>query len=206
VLVDTSTLLRTLQPLHPRREIARAAIKSLTTQGKTLQICCYCLSRIRAKVGSMKIEHWHCQDNHANEQLDYSNLLGACIGNEGWLGRDQHCHTRKGNRELTRNPANKLRRVEDLIAFAGDGTIFSHDQGFNDELNNVLNLNVAFLRNNRKAALTALTDFLRRKSGEVGRERWETLLRHWNGESVSGELQPYCQVVVYWLRKKLARH
>ena len=38
MLVDTSTLLRTLQPLHPQREIARAAIKSLTTQGKTLHI------------------------------------------------------------------------------------------------------------------------------------------------------------------------
>lgn len=38
MLVDTSTLLRTLQPLHPQREIARSAIKALTKQGRELHI------------------------------------------------------------------------------------------------------------------------------------------------------------------------
>jgi predicted nucleic acid-binding protein len=38
VLVDTSALLRTLQPLHPQRETVRAAIKSLTARGRELHI------------------------------------------------------------------------------------------------------------------------------------------------------------------------
>ena len=38
MLVDTSALLRTLQPLHPQREIARTAIKHLTGQGTELHI------------------------------------------------------------------------------------------------------------------------------------------------------------------------
>jgi len=38
VLVDTSTLLRTLQPLHPQLEAARAAMKALTAQGRDLHI------------------------------------------------------------------------------------------------------------------------------------------------------------------------
>jgi hypothetical protein len=38
VLVDTSTLLCTLQPLHPQRETARAAIKALTAQGHKIHI------------------------------------------------------------------------------------------------------------------------------------------------------------------------
>jgi predicted nucleic acid-binding protein len=38
VLVDTSTLLRTLQPRHPHRELARSAIKALTAQGRELYI------------------------------------------------------------------------------------------------------------------------------------------------------------------------
>ena len=38
MLVDTRTLLRTLQPLHPQREIARAAIKTLTAQGHELHL------------------------------------------------------------------------------------------------------------------------------------------------------------------------
>jgi predicted nucleic acid-binding protein len=38
VLIDTSVLLRTLQPGHAQREIVRSAIKILTAQGKDLHI------------------------------------------------------------------------------------------------------------------------------------------------------------------------
>jgi predicted nucleic acid-binding protein len=38
MLIDTSTLLRTIQPLHPQREIARAAIKFLIARGRELHI------------------------------------------------------------------------------------------------------------------------------------------------------------------------
>jgi predicted nucleic acid-binding protein len=38
VLVDTSALLRTLQPLHPELEVARASMKALTIQGRNLHI------------------------------------------------------------------------------------------------------------------------------------------------------------------------
>jgi len=38
LLIDTSILLRTLQPSHPRRETARNAIKALTARGEEIQI------------------------------------------------------------------------------------------------------------------------------------------------------------------------
>ena len=38
MLVDTNPLLRTLQSLHPQREIARNAIKALTARGHRLHI------------------------------------------------------------------------------------------------------------------------------------------------------------------------
>jgi predicted nucleic acid-binding protein len=38
VLLDTNTLLRTLQPLHPQREIARVAIKALAARGRELHL------------------------------------------------------------------------------------------------------------------------------------------------------------------------
>ena len=38
MLLDTNTLLRTLQPLHPQREIARVAIKALTARGHELHL------------------------------------------------------------------------------------------------------------------------------------------------------------------------
>jgi uncharacterized protein (TIGR02646 family) len=167
-------------------------------------LCCYCLSRIRAEHGKMKIEHWHSQDNYPAEQLAYSNMLGACMGNEGKLTRDQHCDTRKGNRDISRNPANEMHRIDELIRFGGDGRVSSDDPVFDDELNRVLNLNSPFLISNRKQVLRAFTDALP-KAGALQRPQLERWLRDWNGESGAGELNVYCQVVVYWLRKRLAR-
>ncbi len=167
-------------------------------------LCCYCLSRVRPEVGSMKIEHWHGQERHDAEQLDYANLLASCMGNEGKRFSDQHCDTRKGSLELSRNPANQMHRVEEIIRFEGDGNVSSLDPVFDRELDEVLNLNLAFLKNNRKATLEAFIGALP-KGGTLHRGTLEKWLREWNGESRSGELQPFCQVVVYWLRKRLAR-
>jgi hypothetical protein len=63
---------------------------------------------------------------------------------------------------------------------------------------------LAFLRNNRKAILEAFKETLL-KRGTLRRETLEKWLTDWNGELHAGELPPFCQVVVYWLRKRLAR-
>jgi uncharacterized protein (TIGR02646 family) len=161
-------------------------------------LCCYCLSRIRPHGASMKIEHWRCQARYPEEQLTYSNLLAACTGIEG------HCDTRKGDRDLSRNPANPAHAIEEFIHFKGDGRISSDDPGFNEELDEVLNLNVAFLVNNRRETLRAFTAAFQ-TPGELSRPSLESLLDKWSGESHTNELEPYCQIVVYWLRKRLRR-
>jgi len=166
-------------------------------------LCCYCLSRIRAAAGEMKIAHWHSRDLHPDEQLVYVNLLGACMGNEGQSFGQQHCDSRQGNRDISRNPANPKHQVEKFIRFEGDGRITSNDQVFDNELNEILNLNLPFLKNNRKAALDAFKATLV-KRGELQRTTLERWLHEWNGEAHAGELKPFCQVIVYWLHKRLA--
>ena len=69
-------------------------------------LCCYCMGRIRSEHDKMKIEHWHSQTKYQDEQLDYRNLLGACLGGEGRPRKFQHCDTRKGCLDLLWNPAN----------------------------------------------------------------------------------------------------
>lgn len=164
-------------------------------------LCCYCLSRIRPHADHMKIEHWHCRERYPREQLDYANLLGACLGN---TGREQHCDTRKASHDLSRNPARPEHRVEESVRFMGDGRIGSNDPRFERELDEVLNLNAAFLRNNRKAVLDAFKEALNGR-GPLARSALETELRKWNGELHDHDLEPFCQVVVYWLRKRLSR-
>ena len=152
----------------------------------------------------MKIEHWHCQANYPDEQLDYSNLLGACLGHEDHVRFDQHCDTYKGDSNLSRNPANPEDRIEDSIHYLGDGTIRSDDTILDSEIDRILNLNCALLKNNRKAVLDGLIDALP-KRGDLPVATWERLLRDWNGESTTDNLREFCGVVVYWLRKRL-RH
>ena len=104
-------------------------------------LCCYCMGRIRDDATAMKIEHWRCQRRHRSRELDYRNLLAACTGGEGRRGREQHCDTKKGDRDLRWNPADPVDRVETRLRYELDGAIRSDDAEFDDQLDRVLNLN-----------------------------------------------------------------
>jgi hypothetical protein len=151
----------------------------------------------------MKIAHWHSRDLHGDEQLDYSNLLGACKGNEGQPPEQQHCDTRQGNRDIKFNPANPDHRVDQRVRYLEDGTIESDDEEFNEQIKSVLNLNAKFLQQCRREKLQLFLESL--GTEEPTRRAWELFLANWNGDSHNGELEPYCQIVVYWLRKRISR-
>lgn len=163
-------------------------------------VCCYCQSRIKATPNGMKIEHWQCQADHPERQLDFSNLLGACTGGQGRPEREQHCDTRKGNGGLCFSVCDPTHPIERKIRFLGDGTIRSDDATVNEEINTVLNLNLPRLVNNRKGVLVAFQSCLERGASlDPARE-----LPKWDG-SQPGDLPEFSQVVVYWLQKRLAR-
>jgi uncharacterized protein (TIGR02646 family) len=163
-------------------------------------LCCYCMSRIRIEAAAMKIEHWRSHADYPEEQLVYRNLLGACNGSEGQPPRLQYCDTRKRNLGLKWNPANPDHHIETRVRYDPDGTIRANDIEFDGQLNQVLNLNLPMLKNNRKSVLTALLDWWR-DNRPVAQERIEREI-HLRTMSI-GELPPYCQVAVWWLRKKL---
>lgn len=163
-------------------------------------LCCYCQSRIRATPNGMKIEHWQCQANHCARQLDFRNLLGACLGGHGRPEREQHCDTRKGNNDLCFSVCDLAHPIERQVRFLGDGKISSDDAAIDADINGVLNLNLQRLVSNRKAVLAAFQQRLQ------GGRRFDPAreLPKWDGSEQS-ELPEFAQVVVYWLRKKLAR-
>lgn len=163
-------------------------------------LCCYCMSRIRGDAAAMRIEHWRSQANHPDDQLVYRNLLGACNGGEGQPLRLQCCDTRKRNLGLRWNPANPDHQIETRVRYDPDGTIRADDIEFDQQLNQALNLNLPMLKNNRKSVLTAVLDWWR-ENRPVAHERIEREI-HWRTMS-NGDLPPYCQVAVWWLRKEL---
>jgi hypothetical protein len=84
----------------------------------------------------------------------------------------------------------------------GDGKVKSDDLQFDREINEVLNLNKGALVSNRKGVLEAFRKGLIQKQPSDADIRKE--LRKWNGDN-GEELDPFCQVVVYCLRKKIDR-
>jgi hypothetical protein len=88
-----------------------------------------------------------------------------------------------------------------------DGTIRSDNIAFDAQLVGVLNLNLPVLKHNRAGVLAAILDWWKsektRIKGAVTRERFE----HERDKRVGGvgALEPYSQVSVWWLDKRVAR-
>jgi uncharacterized protein (TIGR02646 family) len=179
--------------------------QALVTEQRGL--CCYCMGRIHNGPDTMKIEHWRCQSRHPTEQLNYRNLLGACLGVNGQPPHPQHCDTRKGDRDLKWNPADPAHHIETRIRYEADGSIRSGDLAFDAQLDDVLNLNNEFLKNNRRGVLDAVLAWWKQEKesrrGAIPRARFEQA-RNRRIEG-AGNLKPFCQVAVWWLDQRLAR-
>jgi len=182
-------------------------------------ICCYCMQRIRPNLESMKIEHWQSQspNKFPKKQLDYGNLLGACLGEHGQSKKNQHCDTRKGDDDILFNPANPSHDVERFFKLPATGLIQSDDpqiqKQISDEISDdiddpkikhysSLNLNHPKLVNNRKAVIDAFIQVLQKE--QVRDSDLTKHLADWEGKN-GGQLRPFCQVIVYYLRKKVNR-
>jgi len=170
-------------------------------------LCAYCMQRLENDPLKTKIEHWHCQDNYCNEQLDYKNMLVVCKGNEGHPPENQHCDTRKGSQELHYNPSEKTHYpvFEKHITYSGDGTIKSTatDESALEIDLKVLNLNYSRLKTNRKAVLNALLKVLSEESGKRTSSEIQQLLAGWQQKNGAGKYKEYCGIACYYLNKKL---
>jgi uncharacterized protein (TIGR02646 family) len=168
-------------------------------------ICCYCMGSILPAVTHMKIEHFQSQEDFPELQLKYNNLLGACKGNEGQHLKYAHCDTYKKAKVLHFHPADKNNAIENYIWYSNDGAIGSENNELSKELEEVLNLNTASLKLNRKAALDGFKDSLIKYKSALKKP---TLVRWFDkfvGASHNNDLDPYCMVVAYWLQKRINR-
>lgn len=164
-------------------------------------ICCYCMQRISKD--KMKIEHWQPQSESEQLQLTYSNLLDSCLGNEGQPKHLQHCDTHKANSIIKANPTQLI--YESIIKFRANGEIYADDFKINKDLKETLNLNYEGLIKNRKMMLDiALKNLIDKNKGTWSKETLKREIDKW--ENINNpEHTAYCQIIIYHLKKKLAK-
>lgn len=177
-------------------------------------ICCYCMQRISDEVDAasgqfkIKIEHWAPQSiydgqhGRPDRRLDYSNLLGACRGNEGQPEHLHHCDTHKGDTEIKINPT--LPICEQQIYYSFSGEVLSSDPEITKDLNETLNLNMQTLRNNRKARWDAIKDSLMRRmpKGTWTAALLEREVRALTQINAQGQYKEYVVFLVFLLKQK----
>jgi len=161
------------------------------------------MSRITSE--QMKIEHQQPQTKYTALQLDYRNLLGACNGKQGARPQNQHCDTRKGDIEITINLIEGDKNCEDLIKCRPDGKIYSDNSSIDHDLNETLNLNLGFLKKNRKNALDVVIQKLNEK---FSNKAWTEItmqkeIDKLNTRDKYGFYDVYYQFIVSYLKSKL---
>lgn len=165
-------------------------------------VCCYCMKRIHME--DMKIEHWKPQ-GYVELSLQYSNMLGACNGNEGNPRQLQCCDTYKGEKELFINPLDKC--CETFIKFRDDGTIYSDDPRVNHDLKEILNLNQQTLKENRKEVIDCIVEYLLREypTGQWPKAKIQEVINQWNRRDAQGRYREYYGVALYRLQRWLMK-
>jgi uncharacterized protein (TIGR02646 family) len=188
----------------------------LSEQG---HICCYCMKRIPEKVVTdgrisydMKVEHFQCQYNFPTLQLTYTNLFGACTGNEGKPKNLQTCDTKKGDQALTINPISNAPNCETLFKYNSEGEISSIDNNeeINRQLNEVLNLNMQTLKEGRSQVYLEVQRKIESESRQIANRQlkvrfFEQERNSWLNRNVN-KFKPYCMVAVYFLTKKIRQN
>jgi len=174
-------------------------------------ICCYCMKRIpEANINpSTKIEHFKCQYNYKDDELNYKNMLLACSGNQGSPEQLQTCDTFKGNKDLSFIPTNQSRNIEELIKYKANGEIYSTDETLNEELQTVLNLNIRTLKENRRLIYEEIRNKIRNKGKKIGSK---TISKQFlENEKLkllnfkSGKYREYCMVGIYVIDRKIRK-
>lgn len=127
-------------------------------------ICAYCGQEILSVenengVAQIKTEHFNPQDKTAVNDLNYTNLLACCLGNQHAKG-ENYCDSKKGEDPLNylKNPSAINVRDRDILYKVnlrqgkegqGEVLVLSRNDSKDRELNEVLNLNHDYLKSRR---------------------------------------------------------
>ncbi len=141
------------------------------------------------------------------ERLDYTNMLGACLGHiNGTKGADDTCDTHKQNTVITVNPQD-MTTLKKIKYRSATGEVYSEDEKIQEDLNRTLNLNSSkhMLMANRKAVLDTAIMELRKmqQKGIWNHKLMESVKAIYEGIDSDGKRKEYAGIVLWYLEKRL---
>ncbi|PJJ79201.1 retron system putative HNH endonuclease [Mucilaginibacter auburnensis] len=158
-------------------------------------LCCYCMNGI--KEDNMKVEHYKPRSTYPALKLVYTNLFAACKGD---FCTDKHCDTKKGNTELSIHPADPKNNCEALVGYSTNGKL-TYPDVYKTDIEQTLNLNNSVLISNRKEALLGAATALQKLG--YSKAIIQRQIESYSNKNAKGKFQPYCNTVLWLLKKKL---
>jgi hypothetical protein len=162
------------------------------------------MQRIFNDAKKTKVEHWSPR-NPGNEK-DYMNLLAVCKGSEGHMGLE-HCDTLKKNLPITISPLNPSR--ETFVKFDPGGHIYSDDTAMDSELKEILGLDRQHLVDERLRLMGKVKSDIEKMAknnadAKIKKSDLTGMLKDWQTLR-QGKYEPFCQVAIAYINKKIAR-
>ena len=166
-------------------------------------ICAFCMRRIPLtkrdpnEAETSKIAHLLSRASHPIRKLDYDNMVVCCAGN---INGDAHCDKSQGPINITLPLFNiQLQNSISYSTYSGD--IKSSNNLWETQINNILKLNNALLKSNRKQSIEGIRQILEKKKWT--RAKIQEKLDEWSNFDGEGKLKPYCGIVIWYLERTL---
>jgi uncharacterized protein (TIGR02646 family) len=183
-------------------------------------VCSYCGQKVllvenEYGKAQMKTEHFLPQDGTSENDLNYQNLLGCCLGNDNKKGKN-HCDSMKSDGVLVQitNPATRQNRDEDIIYKVNNASEEVQLDTSNDnkrkeligDTKGCLNLNHDYLRKER---FSIYKNVIKRRLGE-DLTRWgfyevQRLISDYD-DSSDGHHKPFKDFVLWYLMDWLSKN
>ncbi len=164
-------------------------------------ICAYCMRRIPHRDNNSneysRIDHIKSRSEYPDLKLDYRNMVICC---PGAIDNDFHCDKSKGEKSISFDLFSDA--FIDTISYkSSDGTIESSNVIYDNEVNNVLNLNNALLKKSRLQVLDAVIIRLGEKASWTVADI-RRFISDWDTKH-GGKFYEYNGIVLWYLKKKL---
>lgn len=188
--------------------------------GEQGYLCCYCMGQITED--NMRVEHFlpKGKDKQGNEQfpqlaLTYENLLAACSGGEQSGKKNDtsrhYCDVKKKSSQLNvlPNPSDKSSNYENIITYSSKGEIQGNkaieeekQKLLSQDINDILNLNIDFLVQNRVQARQTVISIIHKKTKDgIWKKVSKQIIQKYH-PGKKGKKAPYCGYIYFWLKKR----